>query len=499
MKRSKYEASPNQPDDLRGRSIRGGAILLSSETGLFLLQMAITVILARLIVPESFGLIASVTAVTGFLTGFQDLGLSTATIQREDITHAQISTLFWLNALLGLVLVSAVMALAPVLAWFYEDQRIFGITLAISIGYLIGSLAPQHLALLRREMQFGTIAVVKFASAIVRGGVGIGLALMGTEYWALIGMSIAGTCVGTAGLWVVSDWRPGRPVRGSGVRSMVRFGSELTASRIFSRISRSLDDILIGKYAGQAALGLYSKAYQLLLLPIQRFNRPIGGAVIPALSRLQHDPDRFKRYYQKGIEQMVFLGMPMVVLLFVETETIIHVVLGPNWSGAVPLFRALAPAAFLGTFNMANGWVYVTLGRTDRQLRWGMFGSTVRVIAFVIGVQWGALGVALAYSATVCLLRPLGIWYCYQTAPLRMRDLGAVLWRPMLASILAGLASWGILHTIAVTNLWLRLVVAVALYVGLYLSIWLLLPGGKSRLTAMLYRIRELFGHGQSA
>lgn len=484
--------------DLKGRSVRGGAVTMAAQGARFFLQMGSTIVLARLLTPQDFGLIAMVTAVTGFVMMFKDMGLSMATVQRATIDHRQISTLFWINVILSFCIMLVTAALAPGIAWLYGEPRLTWITLALAGAFIFGGLTVQHQALLRRQMRFGALALVEIISMSVGIAAAIITASYGAGYWSLVVMQLARAISIAVAVWFACDWRPGLPQRRAGVRKMLSFGGNLTASQMLIYIVRHLDKVLLGAVWGAGPLGLYSKAYQLLLLPIQQVNQPLAQVAIPALSRLQHEPNSYRRYYCKGLAFLAMCSMPIVVFALVAADNLILLVLGKQWLQAIPLFRALAPAALIGTLNMATGWVFVPLGRTDKQLRAACFGSIVTITAFCIGLRWGALGVAVAFSSAVLIVRLPQIIYAYHGTPLRLIDLGSVLWRPALACLIAAAAVIGVDVNVSVTNLFLRLLVQGIIFISCYGAIWLIVPGGRDFLREIV-DLAKTFRHGGSS
>jgi PST family polysaccharide transporter len=271
MKAEQHFCTEHLQADLKGRSIRGGAVTLTGQGCRFALQTGSIVILARLLTPGDFGLIAMVTAITGFIASFKDAGLSMATVQREKIDHAQVSTLFWINVVLSTAMMLLIAVLAPAIAWLYGEPRLVWLTLGLAGSFIFAGLAVQHQALLRRQLRFRALVAIL-------------------------------------------------PRRGCGVRSMLAFGGNLTVSHVVNNGARNLDNVLIGSVWGASLLGAYSKAYQLLLLPFQQFASPVTAVALPVLSRLQGDPQRFRRYFRGGIMLLTALGMPLVAFAFVTAH-----------------------------------------------------------------------------------------------------------------------------------------------------------------------------------
>jgi PST family polysaccharide transporter len=259
--------------DLKRRSVRGGAITLAAQGAKVALNLATAVVLARLLSPVEFGIVAMATAVVYFLLPLVDLGLPVATVQREEIDHAQVSALFWVNLALSIAGAALLVAVAPALAAFYDEPVLAHVTPALAAALVLAGAGAQHHAILRRQMRWGPAAAVDVASLAAGLGVGAALALAGAGPWALVASHLAIHLTSTAGAWIACGWRPGRPAPLASIRDLVRFGSRLTGFRLVNHLSRNADDVLVGRFAGAAALGLYGKAYKLLLVPV----REIGG------------------------------------------------------------------------------------------------------------------------------------------------------------------------------------------------------------------------------
>lgn len=487
-KNDQYFNTAHLRADLKGRSVRGGAITVASQGIAFLLRMGSTIFLARLLTPADYGLIGMATVITGFVELFKDLGLSAATVQKSEINHQQVSTLFWINLGISCLVALLVASLSPVVAWFYKEPRLMLITLALSSNFIFGGLTVQHQALMKRQMQFTSLAKIGIVSMAMGLIVGIIAAQLGAGYWSLIALQAASSITGALMTWIMCRWRPGRPVRNSGVREMLAFGGNLTGFRTLNYFSRNLDNILIGRVWGAAELGLYAKAYQLVLLPIQQINSPVTSVAMPALSNLQGDPERYKRYYYRAILLITFIGMPIPAFLFATADKVILLLLGENWLDVVPIFRLLMPAAFIGTFNVATGWVFQSLGRTDRQFRAGIFGSFFNALIFLLGIRWGAMGVAAAYGLSRPLFIIPMIIYAYQGTPLRVGSLFKVLAYPIFSSSLAAGITWLFSSTLLDNQLILAvdLLVNGIIFLAAYIIAWLLFPGGKSHFQGVL-------------
>lgn len=493
LNNERFFSTKDIQNDLKERSVRGGVITMAAQAIKFVLRISSTIVLARLLVPEDYGLIAMATVIVGFIRLFKDLGLSAATVQKAEINHQQVSSLFWINLLVSCAIALLVIALAPVVAWFYHEPLLKGIILALAINLIFGGLTVQHQALLRRQMRFDLLAKIEIVSMLAGVIVAIVSAWYGLGYWSLVFMQIANSLTNVIAVWAVCSWRPGLPAKDSAIKSMLAFGGNLTAFRIVNYFSRNLDNVLIGRYIGPQQLGIYAKAYQLILLPIEQINFPVSRVALPVLSRLQLEPKKYCRYYYKAILLITTVGMPIVGFMFASADKVILLMLGQQWLEAVPFFRFLIPAAFMGTFNVAEGWVFQSLSRTDRQFRMGLVATTVDIAIFLIGISWGAIGVAAAYG----LSRPI-VWipkiiYCYWGTPLRFIELIKILSRPIFASVGASALLMVInSFNLVQINILLNLLLEFSFYGLLYILLWLIIPNGQLILLDMWQTFKQI-------
>ena len=483
------------------RVIRGGAITLISQGAQFFISMAGTVVLARLLTPRDYGLIGMVTVVTGFLTMFKDMGLSQATVQREELTHGQTTNLFWVNVGASALIALVAVLLAPVIARFYGEPRLAYITMALAAGFVFGGFTVQHQALLRRQMRFGLLAASSIIAAVVGLGVGIFLAWRGAEYWALVGQQLAVAVVTAITVWVFCGWRPGLPSRRTGVRELLAFGGNVTGFNVVNYFARNGDNLLIGKMWGSAALGLYDKAYQLLLLPLSQINYPVSAVLVPTLSRLADDPERYRAAFLRTLEKLLMVTMPGIAFLMVTADWVVSVVLGPQWTEAARIFVWLAVAGFLQPVGSTTGWLFVSQNRTRTMLQWGFVGSATAIISILIGLPWGAVGVAMSYGLIGLFIRtPLNLWYVGREGPVRTRDFYVTMAPFALAAICSGLAVLAYRWLVAPSNPLIGLIVSFAIAAPVALGVMALTRAGRAAIRDMIVSLAHLRpSHGAAA
>jgi O-antigen/teichoic acid export membrane protein len=430
--------------DLKQRTIRGGAAKICSQGANFLLRMGSLMILARLLDPKDFGLVGMVTAVIGVFSVFRDFGLSAAAVQRTSVTEQQSSTLFWINLSVGAVLGLLALAMAPFVVAFYHEQRLFGVTAVLATAFLFNAAGVQHTAVLERQMRFTTLSVIDIVSLLASTAIGIGMAIHGFGYWALVATATVTPLVYTVCVWLTTGWVPGRPRKQVGVGSMMRFGGTLTLNGLVMYIASNFEKVLLGRFWGVDALGIYGRAYQLINIPTDNLNSAAGGVAFAALSRLQGDPSRLKSYFLKGYSLVLSLTVPITFTCALFADDMIFVFLGPKWKSAAVVFRLLAPTTLAFAILNPLGWLLNSLGLVGRGLQIALVLGPVMITGYVVGLPYGPRGVAFAYSAVMILcLIPLIAWATHGTV-ISFRDILRVVSRPLLSGIVAAALAFGL-------------------------------------------------------
>ena len=467
-------------DQLKRQSVRGGAVTLVNQGLKLVLTTGTTMILARLLTPADFGLQGMVLVMAGVVGLFSDIGLSTTTIQRDVITHEQTSTLFWLNVLLGTFLAILVALLAPALVRFYHEPRLFWMTIWSACTFLVGGLGVQHSALLMREMRFVTLAKIQIASLLVSSFVAIGMAANGCGYQALVGSMVAAPTITVIGMWLVVPWMPGRPHLGHGLRSALHFGGTLTLNNLVVYLGYNLEKVLLGRFWGPAALGLYGRAYSLVNLPTTQLHNSIYTVAFPAFSRIQADPHRLRNAFLKVYTTVVSLSIPVTICCCLFAAEMIRIVLGAKWDGAVPIFRFLGPTVL--AFGMINpfGWFLVATGRVVRSFKISLLIAPAVILGILIGLHFGPKGVAVAYSTVMTLLiLPVIIWAIHGTG-IVLTDVLKALKPPAVAGLFA--AATGVVFKVlfgSALSRMMLLILGLCLVLGIYS--WVLLIAMKQK------------------
>lgn len=424
--------------DLKQRTIRGGFAKICSQAANFALRVGSLMVLGRLLEPSDFGLVGMVLAVTGVLDLFKDFGLSTAAVQRANITGEQHSALFWVNMLVGVMLGCVALLSAPIVARFYHEPRLNAVTAVLAAGFLFNAAGVQHGALLLRQLRFTAMAIIEIICLFAGIAVAIGMAFRGYGYWALVAMTIVPPLVSTICMWLATRWIPGRPRRVAGLVSMLRFGGTVTLNYLVVYLAYNVEKVLLGRFWGAEALGIYGRAYQLVNIPTANLNSAVGGVAFAAMSRVQSEPARIRSYFLKGYTLFLALAIPITVLCALFADDLILVVLGPKWHGAAPIFRLLAPTILIFALINPLGWLLLSAGMVERSLKIALVLAPLVISGYVAGLSYGPQGVALGYSAVLTLWVVPHIAWCVHGTVVSLRDIGSVLSRPLFSSLAAG-------------------------------------------------------------
>jgi O-antigen/teichoic acid export membrane protein len=471
--------------DLRRRSVR--AAILTAGVGFadFAIRIVSTAILARLLLPEHFGLVMMVTAITAIAEQLRDFGLSTAIVQKKDLTHAEVSNLFWINVAAGTGIALLIGALAPLVSAYYQEPRLIVLTWALSITFILGGAMAQHQALLTRVLRLGHTSAVRLSASVLSTLLAIYLAWSGHGYWALVWREIARSALVATGMWLCLPWVPSLPSRQASVRGMLGFGANLTAANIVGTLGAAADRLLIGRFLGAASVGLFRQAHQLLATSTDQLVGPIYQVSQPGLSMLQNDPEKYRKFFRKMVSMVCLITMPLSLFAALYATELTALLLGPKWAEAAPLIAIFSIGTFIKQAVGSSALVLITLGRTQRLFFLSLARNVVLIVFMCIGVNWGIKGVAIAEVLTIYLLSAPRLYYSFANSPIDIGIFMSAVARPaissvVMASILIAVRTLGSVHAPVPALLYGAGIATVSFYAA-----WLLLPGGRSELTAL--------------
>jgi PST family polysaccharide transporter len=382
--------------DLGRLALRGGIVSVAMQYGNGALQIFGAIILARLLTPEDFGLVAIVLVLTSFAPALIDFGLGDAVAQRIKISQAQVSGLFWLSTAIGVAVAVVVAACSPLIATIYREPRLEAIALWSAITFVLLGASNLHLALLSRRLRFGTIAQIQIAGTLVGTVIAIVVAVCGYGYWALVVRPIASALCVFFGAWLACCWRPGFPVLDHEVKSMVRFGLHVAGFSVTYTLAKAVDRIGLGLFYRPDTVGYYQNAVALYENSIFSAFAKLHVVGSASLSKLQSDPAALAQKYEAALSTLAFFGMPMAAILSVTAEDITVLLLGEKWRAAGSLLSIIALRGIFQVIELSQGWLHLSIGRPDRWQNWGLVSLVIQVAALLGGLPFGAIGVAAA-------------------------------------------------------------------------------------------------------
>lgn len=490
---------PNGGVTLRRLAVRGAGMTVFSGGFALAIQVVATVVLARLLTPRDFGLVAMVTTFSLLLSNFGINGITEAMVQREQIDHAHASNLFWVNLCGGLILTGGFAAAGSLLAKFYGEPLVAPIAAGVSVSIFLSTLSVVHLALLKRAMLFSAVAKNDVAARAASVVVSILFGWTGWGYWALVLGACALPLSTALGAFALCRWRPGLPRHADGTGAMLKFAMYTYGRFSVNYFARNADNVLVGWRFGAPSLGFYKKAYDLFSLSAAQLVASTSVVAVSALSRVRSDETQYRRYLLGAIAVMAFLGMGIAGDLTLTGRDLIRVLLGPGWEQAGKIFTFFAPGIGIMLVYGTHGWIHLSIGRADRWFRWGIVEWTVTILLFLVALPWGPQGIAVAWCVSFWTLTIPAMWYAGRPIGLGVAPVVSAVWRYIVAALAAGVVCNMVLSRFVflieapgVTGAVERVVAISLSFGGLYLGTIIVLYRGFSPLTKLTGLLREM-------
>lgn len=410
-------------EGLGARAAKGAAVSVGGQAGKALVQVIGVIVLARLLSPADYGLLALTTVVVGVGDIFRDFGLSTAAVQTPTLSHPQRSNLFWINTIIGCALAGVTWMLAVPIAGVFDQPRLSAVVHGLCFLFVLNGAGTQYRASMERALRFKRLAVIDMTSPAVGLIVAIILASRGAGVWALVAQQLTTASMLMISLVIAGRWIPDWPRRGVPMNGMLRFGWNMVGNQLIGYAANNTDALIIGWKMGPAPLGLYNRAFQLLMQPYNQIRVPVTKVAIPVLSRLDRDEDRYFRFVLKG---QVALGYSLCIalsLVAAQSRPLTSLLLGERWMEAGPILSMFAVAAVFQTLASVAYWVYVTKALTNHLFRWSLISAAIKITCVLIGSRHGLMGVALGYAVAPMIAWPLSFWWLSRRVKLPLRSL----------------------------------------------------------------------------
>jgi PST family polysaccharide transporter len=393
-----------------------------------------SLVVARILTPSDYGVMAMVAPIAAFLLLFQDLGLSQSVIQARIVQEEALQSLFWVNMVASLAIALILILTAPLVSFFYGDGRVGYVAAASAFTVIATGSALQHSALLSRGMRFKALGLIDIASSCVALLATIVGSLTLHSYWALWIGQFVGVIVQSVLLWKIDPWRPTLVIQFRHARDMARFGSGVTGFNLVNFFVRNLDNVLVAKFSGATAIGLYDQSYKLMMAPMVTVNGPLARVIMPVLSRLQDEPERYRRAFLLAARVLLFVLTPGLAIAVALSDRLMPFLFGDKWAAAGQIFFWLSLTGLIQPLINATGWLFLSSGRTQSMFLWGLLSAAVTVIGFIIGLHWGAVGVAAALFWTALFKTPVLFAWCVRGTSVRTFDLYLVLIEPTIGA-----------------------------------------------------------------
>jgi PST family polysaccharide transporter len=478
---------------MRAKAASGAVLTGAAQIYRTGINFVSSVFLARQLTPADFGLIAMVSTCVGLVAVIQDLGLNQAIIQRRTISKAQVSALFWLSLGFGLLLAVTLALSAPGIAWFYSESRLTPLTVAFAFLLVLGSTQSQLLALLNREFRIKALAAIDVLTATVGAIVGVTIAWLTASYWALFMSSLASIATSVACAWLMCSFRPGVPSFEGNFREMISFGSGVSGFNFANYFARNADNVLIGRFYGSEPLGLYDRAYRLLLFPLSQILSPLGRVLLPLLARLQSEPERYRKAYIEAITLLMLATQPGLVFSIIFAKDVFSILLGSQWTAAVPIFQWLGVAGLSQVMTSTLSWLFLSQGRGSDFFQIGLFSSLTTIASFVLGLPWGPQGVAVAYTINnYAILVPAMLWSSGRRGPVSTYNLVNAVIPHLVATAVTALTMISIWRVTTLPSL-LGCAGLVTLCYSVYGLVLMLFPEKRSILLENLRMLNSFF------
>jgi len=375
------------------------------------IQFIISIILARLLLPKEFGLIAMLWVFIAIAQSLVNSGFGQALIQKQDAKYIDECSIFYFNILVGFLAAGLLCLSAPWIADFYKQPLLIVLTCVMSLNMIISSFGMVHGILLTKRMDFKTQLKVSVISTVVSGTIGVVMALKGFGVWSLVAQSLANSLFQTTFLWVFTTWRPSLVFSFNSLRGMFRFGSRLLASGLLDTVFQNIYIVVIGKIFSPADLGFYSRAKKFEELPVLNMSNVIGRVTFPVFSSIQDDKPHLKRGVRKALTTMVMINFPMMIGLAIVARPLVLLLLTEKWAPSIPYLQLLCVVGMLYPLHVINLNVLMAQGRSDLFFRLEILKKILVVIAIAITYRWGIIAMIYGQIATSCIAYILNSYY----------------------------------------------------------------------------------------
>jgi len=453
--------------DLKSQTIQGLFWSGFERIGQQGIQFIVSIILARLLLPEQFGLIAMLTIFMAVAQSFIDSGFGSALIQKQDANHLDECSIFYFNILVSFLAAGVLFLAAPWIAAFYKIPLLVPLTRVLSLNLIINAFGIIQTTLLTKRVDFKTQMKVSVIASVLSGSIGVTMAYQGYGVWSLIAQSIGSNLFRTILLWFFLPWRPSWIFSLVSLRTMFAYGSKLLFSGWIGLLFNNVYLIIIGRFYTPTDLGFYTRANSIQKIPVMNISGSVGSVTFPVFSSVQRDRPRLKRGVRKALTAMATVNFPLMLGLTVVAQPAVHVLLTDKWLPCVPYLQLFCISGLLYPLHVINLNVLLAQGRSDLHFRLGILKTILLLISIAITYRWGILAMIYGQIVTSCLGYYINAYYTATLLKYPMIEQIRDIWLSLaLSSIMGG--GLYLLHYAGIANQTVLLLVQVISGVIIY-------------------------------
>lgn len=396
-------------DNLKNQTVIGIKWTVIGNWSKLFIQYIITIILIRQLSPETFGLIGMVLVFSEFGNLLSNFGFGSALIQKNDINEKHKSSVFWTNVLIGIGFSLIFFFLSEPISIFYSEVELISIIRVVGLKFIFDAISIVHKALLKKDLLFKKISIIDLTTVFITGIIAISLTYFGYGVWSLVTQIILSSMISSILYWIFSNWKPQFIYSFNSIIDLSRFGMNLLGFNVVNYWMRKGDNLLIGKFLGSIELGLYTRAYSIIYLPLSQFSSVLGQVMFPSFSKIKEDKERIKSIYLKLISIIALFSFPMMVGLFLTANEFVITVFGENWNEIIPITQIFCIVGLIQSLGSPAGTIFLSQGKTDKFFRWNILASIVILICFGLGIYKGTIFYVAFYYAigsTIILFFP---------------------------------------------------------------------------------------------
>jgi lipopolysaccharide exporter len=447
-----------------------------------IIQIFTSVLLARLLMPGDFGLVAMAGLFVGFTGLLVDFGIGAAIIQSHRLNDVALTSSFWMSLAVAATLALILLLAARPIAAFYDDPRVAPILAVLSIGLLISGLITVPKAIVHKAMNFAGLAKAEVVGSLSGALTATAMATTGWGVWSLVAQPLVGSSVTMILMWWAASWWPRLSFAWSTVRQLVHFSVGVFGANVLNYVDRRADNLLIGKFLGSGSLGYYALSYQVMLFPLEQVSSVFVRVLFPMLSRLQDDLESFREGYLRAVSGIATLTFPMMLGLLAVSHDFIVVVFGEKWLPMLWVLRVFCIVGLIQSVVTTVGTIYLSTGRTTRLFLVTLIFTPIFVLSFLVGLRWGIEGVAVAYACVSAAIAYVSLFLAFRIVSLSFNAFHKAILRPLFVSTLMSLlVAWFNSGIGALLSTNLRFALSVVIGVIIYLILSLVVNGAQVR------------------